>query len=305
MRRVGFIGLGAMGLPMARNLARKQVSDLMVYDCNPVPMKSLADEYRIKTAESIQALGHVCDVVITMLPDVQTVCDVADGQRENSLLAAMQPGSVWVDMTTGDPLETKRLGCRAHQMGIGMVDAPVGRSPKHAERGDLLILAGGPATLVETLRPLFDAMATQVIYCGELGAGHTMKLVNNLLSGVIQEANLEALTLGIRAGLSVETMLTVFRQVSVWNGYIAGISKEDLSAPGWKTSTAYEHMQAVKKLADVYQVPVCCVDTMCQHMDELIRQGYGEMRYSSVRDLLHTISHFDLPENLENTGGKG
>ena len=86
------------------------------------------------------------------------------------------------------------------------MDSPCGRSPKHAKEGDLLLLVGGEKRLLEEMRPLLNLMAGNIIRCGNLGAGHTMKLINNLLSGVIQEANVEAISLGVRAGIDISTM---------------------------------------------------------------------------------------------------
>lgn len=296
MKQVGWIGLGAMGLPMAKCLAASGVK-LMVYDTNPQRMKLLQeDNPDVIFALDICALGSACDIVFTMLPDAKTVVQVVSGK--SGLFSSMKKESIWVDMTTGDPSITEELIKLALKQGIHGVDAPVGRTPQHAEKGDLLALVGGETSTIDQIMPLLRTMASEVILCGAAGTGHTMKLINNLLSGVIQEANIEAISIGLHAGISISTMLHVFQNVCVWNGYLAALPYEQEAAPGWSIDTAEKHMQSIQKLAEKSGVSVCCVDAVSKRMKEMIAQGKGTAKYSNIRTLLKASSGLELPEIL-------
>ncbi|WP_130861518.1 NAD(P)-dependent oxidoreductase [Bacilliculturomica massiliensis] len=295
-RRVGFIGLGAMGLPMAKNIGKSGYL-LSVLDIDPVPVQIMEKEYGARAGKTPREICLDCDVVITMLPDAETVVKVAAGK--DGLLCAMRSGSVWIDMTTGDPFITEELARQAEERNISLIDAPVGRSPKHAETGDLLILAGGRQEAIEKAMPVLNAVGRDVICCGGAGAGHTMKLINNLLSGVIQEANIEAISIGMRAGISVSTMLQAFSQACAWNGYLAGLPFEEESAPGWKVKTAEKHMECVQRLADRYGVPVCCTAAVGKRMREMIDGGKGDTKYSNIKTLMKDMAGMAIVEDVE------
>ncbi len=296
IRRVGLIGLGAMGLPMAKCVARKSF-DLCVCDLDERPVKELLREFPAVTVmREPYEIGQACDVVITMLPNAETVAQVCSGSR--GLFAGMAAGSTWVDMTTGDPFTTEKLAAVAREKGIRCIDSPCGRSPKHAAQGDLLLLIGGEEAVLEEILPLLRAMASDVIRCGNTGAGHTMKLINNLLSGVIQEANVEAISLGLRAGISVSTMLQVFSKVCVWNGYLAALPFEEHDAPGWKVTTAEEHMELVQKLGRKYHVATYTPAVVRARMEEMIAQGKGDTKYSNIMTLLENMEGIKIEEKI-------
>ena len=296
IKRVGFIGLGAMGLPMAECIAKSGVS-LWGYDINMTPVRILAENYtNVYAAETLAEVGQNCNIVITMLPDAKTVAEICEG--ETGLFAAMETGSVWIDMTTGDPFVTERLSALAELRGIRCMDSPCGRSPKHAKEGALLLLVGGEKTLLEEMRPLLDLMASNIIRCGNLGAGHTMKLINNLLSGVIQEANVEAISLGVRAGIDISTMLQVFSNVCVWNGYLAALPYEEEGAPGWKVTIAEEHMELVEKLGRRYRVPIYTPAVVRARMNEMIAEGKGETKYSNITTLMKNMAGIEIKEKI-------
>lgn len=296
IHRVGFIGLGAMGFPMAKCIAKSEYP-LSVFDIDPEPMRIITNECRtVEVKKSAYEIGRTCDVVITMLPDARAVADVCKG--ETGLFAGMNAGSTWIDMTTGDPFTTEELVGLAEKKEIRSLDCPCGRSPKHAENGDLLALIGGKEEVFQEMIPLLRTMASDLIRCGDNGAGHTMKLINNLLSGVIQEANVEAISLGMRAGISVSTMLQVFSNVCVWNGYLAALPFEDEFAPGWKVTTAEEHMEIVQKLGKRYHVPIYTPAVVRARMEEMIAQGKGNTKYSNITTLMKNMAGIEIKENV-------
>lgn len=266
--------------------------EVSVFDINPDRAKHLSKDFDVTIEKSIRDLGRNCDKVITMLPNSEIVSEVTTGN--GALFDSMRPGSTWIDMTTSDPFTTAELAQQAQQQGINVVDAPVGRSPKHAEEGTLLVMTGGDPKVLDEVKPLLLTMASDVIHCGPVGAGHTMKLINNLLSGVIQEANVEALSLGIKAGLNVSTMLKVFKQVAVWNGYLEGMPFEVESNPGWEVTTAEKQLGYVKRLAQKHNVPIYCGSIVRERMSSLIATGYGDTKFSSLTSLLKNVAGVDF-----------
>ncbi|HSY89299.1 MAG TPA: NAD(P)-binding domain-containing protein, partial [Verrucomicrobiae bacterium] len=153
MDRIGFIGLGRMGRPMASNL-RKKGFDLLVHDVNPEPVKILA-QLGAKAAGSAAEVIKGSDIVVTMLPSSVEVEAVALGP--DGLLAHGRPGQLLMDMSTIDPAATERIATALAAKGIAMVDAPVGRLAAHADRGESLFMVGGAETDFRRIRPLLDA----------------------------------------------------------------------------------------------------------------------------------------------------
>lgn len=194
---VAFIGLGTMGAPMARRLATAGYR-LSVYDTSPAAMERLADAgCRAASSPADAAAGAA--VVITMLPSSPHVRLAMTGP--DGAAAALQPGALFVDMSTVDDAESRKLATELEAQGIRVLDAPVGRSPRHAAEGTLLVMAGGRAEDVEAARPLFDQMAEAVHHLGPQGSGIALKLINNYMSMVGMVLAAEGLTLARKAGL--------------------------------------------------------------------------------------------------------
>ena len=205
MTTVGFIGVGTIGQPMALNIA-KGGFDLRVYDVNAAALAPLVDA-GATAAVSVAAAAADRDVVITMLPDAPDVEAVALGP--GGLVETMRPGSIYVDMSTVDPVTSRKVGAALAARGVRMLDAPVARSVEHAKRGELATMVGGDAAVLEAVRPVLSRMADTITHCGPLGNGAAMKLVNNFLSFGIVATVREAVAMGVKAGLSLETILGV------------------------------------------------------------------------------------------------
>ena len=217
MTAVGFIGLGTMGGPMARNLLKKG-HRLTVHDVNPKAVAALV-EAGAAAAPSAKAVAAASEVVITMLPDAPDVERTALGPE--GILAGLRAGSVYVDMSSIDPDTSRRVGRAVREKGSDMVDCPVGKTADHAVTGTLTLMVGGDAKTIARVRPLLDCMGTDFFHCGELGAGQTMKLLNNLLAQALGAASTEALVAGVKAGLTLDTMLSVLRTTMAWNNQLA------------------------------------------------------------------------------------
>jgi len=202
---VGFIGLGTIGLPMATNL-QKGGYPMVVHDLNPAPVAEM-------TGRGATALGSpaevaaASDVVITMVPDAPDVEQVALGPQ--GIVHGIRPGCIYMDMSTIDPGTTRKVGAAIRAKGARMVDCPVARSVDEARAGKLSIMMGGERADVEAVQPLLSCMGDTFTYCGPLGNGEAMKLVNNYISASIVAAHAEALSFGVKAGLSLETIMRV------------------------------------------------------------------------------------------------
>jgi 4-hydroxybutyrate dehydrogenase/sulfolactaldehyde 3-reductase len=217
MTRVGFIGLGTMGAPMARNVLKGGHS-VVVYDLNPKAVAALV-EAGARPAGSPREVAAASDVVITMLPDAPDVDAAVNGT--DGIAAGIRPGSIYVDMSTIDPTTTQRIGATLAEKGVAMLDSPVGKTVEHAVAGTSTLMIGGDAAVLERVRPVLAAMGQDLIHCGGLGMGQAMKLTNNLLAAVLITASSEALVAGVKAGLSIETMISVLKTTMAWNQQLA------------------------------------------------------------------------------------
>ncbi|WP_276808699.1 NAD(P)-dependent oxidoreductase [Castellaniella defragrans] len=213
--KIAFVGLGAMGAPMASNIARKGIA-LTVYDI----VRAQVDQVAQAGATPAPTLGTAvegAEIVITMLPATQHVLDVVAGA--DSILDRMAPGGLLIDMSTIAPSGTDRVIESCKSKGIRFIDAPVGRLASHAIRGESLFMVGcDDERDFEAAKPLFDAMGTSIIRCGKAGTGIRIKIVNNFQILSIAEITAEALVLGAKLGLSVEKMKEVNGQTTATNG---------------------------------------------------------------------------------------
>ena len=215
--KVGFIGLGVMGGPMAANVL-KGGHELTVYDLNPAAVAQLT-ALGARAAASPRELGQASEVVITMLPEPQHVEGAILG--ENGAAAGMAAGGTVIDMSTIDPTTSQRIGQALKARGIAMVDSPVGKTSEHAVTGTLTLMIGGEDADIERVRPVLACMGNQFFICGGQGMGHAMKMTNNLLATTIMCANTEALAIGAKCGLTLETMVEVMKTTMGWNQQLA------------------------------------------------------------------------------------
>lgn len=203
---IGIIGLGSMGAPVASRIIQAGRWSTVVYDLNPASAAKL-EAAGAQVANSPRAVAEQANVVLTVLPNGPDVDAVADGP--DGVLAGAPPGLLWLEMSTIDPEVTRRLATRAAKQQVRVLDAAIGGITAQAGQGKLLLMVGGDEADVEDSRPILDHIGEQVHHCGPVGAGVTMKLVNNLLAGVTFAATCEAMLVGRKGGLSVDTMRAV------------------------------------------------------------------------------------------------
>ena len=197
MTVVGFVGLGNMGQPMARNLLAAGF-ELVVRDAEPARAAGFGGN-----ASAPDAFGP-CDVVVTMLPNDGIVRDALLGW---GIAAALQPSAVVVDMSSSNPTATRSLGA---ELGVALVDAPVSGGVPRAETGTLSIMVGSDdEDSVARALPVLEALGDRIFRVGPLGAGHALKALNNYLAAAAYAATAEALAIGQAYGMDPETLISV------------------------------------------------------------------------------------------------
>jgi 3-hydroxyisobutyrate dehydrogenase len=217
--KIGFVGIGAMGTPMAANLAKAGYK-LVVYDVNIARTAELASTHEVEVASDISDLGLQCGTIITMLPDDKAVRKALCGENENvqsCVLANLKSGSTVIDMSSSSPVSTRQLGASLEARGIKFIDAPVSGGVKRAVTGELAIMVGGDARVMEECRPLLEKMGKQIFYAGPLGAGHAIKALNNYVSAAGLVAACEAVIVGRRFGLDPNVMVDILNASSGMN----------------------------------------------------------------------------------------
>lgn len=208
IKKIGFIGVGHMGTPMASRLHHAGF-DLVLMDADPSAAASLAATLggTAQVAGHGADLGVRCDLIITMLPTSAIVKEVLVGK--SGVLAAARPGTWFLDMTSGVPNQTQDLAKVVADAGSTLLDAPVSGGVARARTGDLAIMVGGTDTQVEAVRPVLSAMGSRILHTGEVGSGHAMKALNNLVSAGGFLVAVEALMIGARFGLDPGVMVDV------------------------------------------------------------------------------------------------
>jgi 3-hydroxyisobutyrate dehydrogenase-like beta-hydroxyacid dehydrogenase len=239
-----------MGAPMARNILGKG-HRLIVADISASSVAALVAA-GATAAATPREVAAGSDIVITMLPDAPDVERVALGP--DGVVAGIRSGAIYIDMSTIDPATTRKVGAAIAAKGAAMIDSPVGKTADAAVAGTLTLMVGGDAEVVARCRPVLDCMGTDFFHCGALGAGQTMKLINNLLATAVSEASIEALVTGTKSGLGLDTMMSVLRTTMAWNNALAiALPKRPLAGdfdPGFMLKLAHKDCRLALQMVE-------------------------------------------------------
>jgi 2-hydroxy-3-oxopropionate reductase len=283
--KVGFVGLGIMGRPMARNLVRAGY-DLVVYNRSRGKVEELVTE-GAEAAESPRETAESSDIVFTMLPGPPEVREVVAG--ENGLLRGAREGSLLVDMSTSTPILARELALAACEQGVGMLDAPVSGGDVGAIEGTLSIMVGGEEKDFERAKPLVEVMGKTVLHVGEAGAGQTVKACNQIVVALTIEAVSEALVLGSKAGVDPAKVIEVL------SGGLAGISVMDVKAekflshdfePGGKVESHHKDLGIALEAGREHGVPLPVTAIVDGMFGALIAKGRSRWDHSSLLTLI-------------------
>lgn len=217
---IGVIGLGIMGKPMSLNLLKAGYK-VMVNDLNTESVDALVEAGA--TAGTPQEMGSVCEVIITMLPASQHVKQVVTG--ENGILKTAKEGLVIIDMSSISPVASVEISNEAAKRGVEMLDAPVSGGEPKAIEGTLSIMVGGKETVFESVKPVLQAVGSDITLVGKNGSGVTAKLANQIIVNLNIAAMSEALILAAKAGIDIEKMYQAIR------GGLAGSAVLDAKVP--------------------------------------------------------------------------
>lgn len=294
--KIGFIGLGAMGKGMAVNLV-KNSHQLVVYDINTAVTNQLK-ELGAEVAQSPKKLAEQVDVIMTSLPNSQIVQTTILG--ENGVLEGAKPGSIIIDFSSITPKVIQNIAMEASKKNIEVLDAPVSGGQVGADKGTLTIMIGGKEEVISKVMPLLECVGTSIKHVGDVGAGDTIKLVNNLLLGINMVAVSEALALGVKAGLKPEVLYEVISQSS-GNSYALKAKYENFIAkgnfePGFMIDLQYKDLQLAVDTAKDLQFPLL-VGNLTQQLYEIARaEGNGSKDISAVINIFERWAQVKVRE---------
>ena len=299
--KIGFIGLGVMGDPMARNLLEAGHS-LLVHSRSPEPVEALA-EAGAETASSPRAVAEGADVVITMLPDSPAVEAVVLG--EDGVLAGASEGDLLIDMSTIHPTVSVAVAEAAAERGVAALDAPVSGGDVGAKNGALSIMVGGEAADFERARPLFEVLGKTIVHVGEAGAGQVVKACNQVVVAITIAAVSEALVLGSKAGVEPEKILDVL------GGGLAGNKVMEMRrsnfldhdfTPGFRIDLHHKDLNIALESGDAYGVPLPVTGIVQQYMRALRAKGHGGDDHSGLLQLVEELAEHRIgSEQLTST----
>lgn len=286
--KVGFIGLGIMGKPMALNLINAGYS-LYVLEKNKASGELVkAGASAFKTPKEV---AQNSSVVITMLPDSPEVEEIVFG--EDGVLEGIQEGSLFIDMSTIAPSTSQEIYKAFKVKEIEALDAPVSGGQTGAEQGTLSIMAGGNEKAFLRAKPLFGVMGKSATLIGGSGAGQITKACNQIVVGITIQAVAEALTLAKKAGVDVEKVKTALlgglAQSEILKRYGERILERNFKA-GFKVGLHRKDMNIALQAGRDYSVPLPCSAQVSVNMDSLLAQGKGELDHSALALLAEQLS---------------
>jgi 4-hydroxybutyrate dehydrogenase/sulfolactaldehyde 3-reductase len=290
MSTIGFIGLGQMGSPMAKNLI-KGGHTLKVFDVNKEALKNLVAQ-GATAVDSPAMVAQGAEFIITMLPNGALVKSVLFG--ESCVTSTMSKDALLIDMSTIHPFETDALIKDMATSGFQMMEAPVGRTSDHAIKGELLILAGGSKTQIVKAQPLFDCMGSETIDAGGPGMGIRVKIINNYMSIALNALSAEAATLSEAIGLDFETTLSVMNGTPAGKGHFTTtwpgkVLAGDLT-PAFMVDLAHKDLGIALDLANQVNVPMVCGAASRELYSIARAAGRGHQDWTSVFEQLRVTS---------------
>ncbi len=286
MAKVAFIGLGTMGLAMARKIIEGG-HQLAGYDTNPDAVANHVSHGGSAAASPADAADGA-EIIITMLPVGEIVKRVLFDA--SGVLKTAGVGSLVIDMSTINPVETDEIreGLAANK--VRMIDAPVGRTSEQAKTGNLLIMAGGASNDIEEARPVFECMGDTIVDCGGPGMGARMKIINNLMSTVLNVLTAEALTLAEASGLNRDLAIDVMSGTAAGLGhmattYPAKVLKDDIS-PAFMIDLAKKDLGIAITLSETLSVPLALAGMAEAVYATAHDEGRGSQDWTALYDML-------------------
>jgi 2-hydroxy-3-oxopropionate reductase len=289
--KVGFIGLGLMGKPMATNLLRRGY-EVVVHSRSPAPVDALV-ALGAQRAASPAGVARLANRVITMVPDSPDVEQVLEGTE--GVFGAMQPGTILIDCSSIAPTVARRLAARAAELGASMLDAPVSGGEIGAINASLSIMVGGDAATFATAKPILDAMGNpeRVIHIGAAGAGQLCKVCNQMVIGGALAAVSEAFTLARKAGVDPakvrEALLGGFASSRVLEVHGERMLQENYK-PGFRAELYLKDMRIAGETLAAHEAPAPVSNAVQQLITALVASGHGKEDYSALATVVFQLA---------------
>ncbi len=289
IQSVGFVGLGIMGRPMARNLLQAGFS-LAVASRSRAPVDELASE-GAAPKDSPRACAEGRDAVVTMLPDSPDSETVILGER--GVLQGASPGSVVIDMSSIAPAVSRKIGAACEAKGVDFLDAPVSGGEAGAISGELAIMAGGNKDVFARAAPIFEALGKSYVLCGGHGAGNTVKLANQIVVAANIEAVSEALVFARKAGVDPQVAFDAIR------GGLAGSRVLEAKAPmmiegnfqpGFRLRLHQKDLANALTTAKEAAVPLPVTALLQQIVTALVVNGNGDLDHSAIARFIEELA---------------
>lgn len=288
--KIGFIGLGIMGKPMAGHLIDAGY-ELVVHNRNRDAVDELVGKGAIE-AHSGKEVTEQSDIVITMLPDSPDVESVALG--EGGIIEGAHDGLIFVDMSTIAPSVTTQVGEVLAKKGVKSLDAPVSGGDIGAQNATLSIMVGGDEDTFNAVKPLFDIMGQSAILCGPLGAGQTVKACNQILVAVTIAGVSEALTMGTKAGVDPIKIVQVLSGGLARCGVLENRGERMVNGdfdPGFRIRLHYKDLNIIQKTSNDFDVPLPVTSEVFELFKTAMVKGRGELDHSGLLTVVEDMSN--------------
>lgn len=291
--KIGLIGLGIMGKPMAKNLMKGGYPDLLVNDRNQAAVDEVVGA-GAKAATQAE-IGEQCDVVLTMLPNSPQVKEVMLG--EDGVAAHMRPGTTFIDMSSINPVASKEIAAVLAEKNIEMLDAPVSGGEPKAIDGTLSFMVGGKQEVFDKFEPMLKTMGASVVRCGEVGAGNTTKLANQIIVACNIQALAEALTLAQKAGVDPQLVFEAIR------GGLAGSTVMNAKAPmmivgndkpGFKVDLHIKDLNNALDCAHAVGAPVPMTAEVQEILQWLHNREGGQKDHSAIAQYYEQLADIQI-----------
>tara|TARA_B100001769_G_scaffold13946_1_gene9535 strand:- start:556 stop:1434 length:879 start_codon:yes stop_codon:yes gene_type:complete len=290
MEKIGFIGLGNMGMPMAQNLISNGIK-VKGFDVSEEILKQASENKIEVCSDTLQASKEI-DVLITMLPNGEAVSSVFNSE---SLLENIDPSILIIECSTISPKTSKELSLKASSLDLEMIDAPVSGGVKGAEEAGLTFMVGGSVENVEKAKPILSMMGKNIFHAGDSGSGQIAKLCNNMLLAIHMSGTAEAISMGVKSGLDPSVLSEIMSKSSGGNWSLdkynpyPGVMIESPASKdyqgGFLNKLMIKDLNLAKELAQDSKTETPMGDSARKLYDELIEQGLEDLDFSSVQKL--------------------
>lgn len=290
MKKVGFIGVGAMGRGMVKNLLKAGYS-VTAFDLSDAALKAVA-ELGARTASSPPDAAKGSDIVFTSLPTPTAVRSVVLGTE--GILGSMEPGTYIVDMSTIDPHTVREITAQARARGVEFLDAPVSGGPGGAGEGTLAIMVGGYKDAFDQVRPVLEAMGKNIFYIGESGTAQVIKLAHNMIVAANAVALGEAFLAGVKSGLPAKTVAEVISKSVGRSGVLEifgpKILNNDYDKPLFALKLMHKDLGLYLKMAEELRLPAVLGSLIYQLYTAAQAGGRGDKDHTAVCQVLEEMA---------------